>query len=418
MPTSKLYNKLPISPRPLVEVRMNPSGSPSATIDDDSIMSLTIHRGDATPDGGLHPSTAEVKSARFIQSLTSHPLTITIPNRAADAIAALTGQTRAAIQTRFTGRIANYVTEDVGLSRNETSVQAQSWSAVLNRTPYEYSFTAGSGVAEVLRSVLNRPTLPFGPTASIRGAIDSYGYIYDAIENARFSDVIDKFSTDLDILIREKHNGNVEIWSLVDRIEYTTARVDSLLPILRSHGLAPTSWEQPFYDLQANYRVLTREYPSGEYQSLTWNTGPESWRPEELVDLRQVQWRDNTQWHLLGAARRARTYTGSYRLPNLEIDLLRLLSGNSYSRRVAGQLLALEPGDPVGLANDWPGSLPGVHFAQGIDETITPTEWRITLSLVPWWVMFGEDSPMPRGRTWNSAFGRWRDYPNSKWKEA
>ena len=78
----------------------------------------------------------------------------------------------------------------------------------------------------------------------------------------------------------------------------------------------------------------------------------------------------------------------------------------------------MQVGDPVYFSQDWPTPLRGVHFAEGITETIDCDTWEVTLNLVRFRELTGEEpvSPVP-ARVWDQAQNPW-DTETRKWKEA
>ena len=86
-----------------------------------------------------------------------------------------------------------------------------------------------------------------------------------------------------------------------------------------------------------------------------------------------------------------------------------LKMGTPYALKIAAQMLTLEAGEPVYLSGDWPTRLQGVHYAEGITETITPNEWRFELSLIPHALGAGTPSPSVPPLAWDSFTTAWAD---------
>lgn len=415
--TSRLYRKLAAAgiPTPLTSAAL----TAGPTYGDTRIRSITINRGGTGPLSGIPGNSLEVETTGYTSSLIGEALTLRLSTATAAALAARTGANATAITTRFRGRAAGFRVRDTGRSQETTTISASSWSSILPGHSARWTFPSQTYVTDLLQQILNPPSWgSFIPASERRGALEDYGRTRDYLTDKSFTDLIGDYADKLDILIRDKLDGRMEIMGPVHRRSTALARLDSHLPLTRGQVLAPAEWTQDAWENRRNYYVLVSTDMNGGTTGLNFGNLSETYRTDELIDLTHVIYVNNAHWQMLGAARQQREYTGAYRLPSVDIDLLHLItSPNRADQLVAGQLLELEPGDPIFLSGDWPTILRGIAFADGIKESITPDGWKISLSLTPYTHVIGEPAPIPKPRVWASATGTW-DAETRTWDAA
>jgi hypothetical protein len=179
---------------------------------------------------------------------------------------------------------------------------------------------------------------------------------------------------------------------------------------MRHQALAPARYEQmgerpatpidyTAYITDGSLRTRSVEPPNPTGETVMRET--RDWTRWRMGDL------DNQLWRSAWSDAHSRAVS-VYSLPELSIDLLMLLRmGTEYSLKIAGQLLTLEAGEPIYLSGDWPPRLRGVHYAEGITETITPSEWRFDLSLIPHALGAGTPTPTVPPLAWDSFITAW-----------
>lgn len=384
---------------------------------DDSIQSVAIHRGKSGRGGGVTPSTLEVTvKGGPVLHVAGHNVRLFLRDAPAANLAARLGTTGPAISARFTGRLAKTGVDDTG-RRLATTYTAASWITRLAYSGVHTTPTAGQSVKRVITDLfkLNRPWGLAGVSATFHGDFDTVAETTDPVT---YSEAIARYTTDLGILVRETRAGISQVMPLPYRITSAATRLATALPLTRSQAISPARWEQPNerppvtveYDVRnTNNNVVRRSV------DIAAGTEP----PETVVyDWSYIRAdTDHLYHHAYGIV-----YESSPRqfaVPSVKIDLLHLIgSSKQYHRDQAGQLLGLEPGDPVYFSGDWPSVLQGVHFAEGITETIDADTWTLELSLVPYaHAMGAAPSPAVPARVWDSAGNTWNN-ETRKWNEA
>lgn len=372
------------------------------TYADETIQSLNISHGGSDAAPGLEPSTCEltVTGARGLHS--GEALRVILTNAAANVIAAHTGTVTAAqIQDRYHGRVGRQTVEDRPRTPT-TTLSAASWSAQLSKMRSTYNFRADWTIAEALQYLLVHPALPELTFA----AAGPWDVLAEDILEATHSDTIGKLTSEIGVLVRHTRAGQIQAWSLPYRRTLAGNRVGTVWPLTRSQVLVPATWEQPYEDERHRIRVMwinadgttrTRMHGGTDYseiQELDWT------HVRAQTDALQINW----------SALNRRSEPREFTLPRLEVDLLALLrSENAYHRGQAGNMLALNVGDTVNLAGDWPYLIDGVHIVTGLDEQITGSVWTLTLSLAPYSYVFGGVSPEVPAMVWDSAAYPWDD---------
>lgn len=383
-----------------VPFQLTSARTASGSWTDETIQSIDISHGGSDPAPGIEPSTCSLTVSGPIGLQSGETLSVILTNAAADVIAAHTGTVEASqIQDRYRGRIGRQSHDDRPKGSTST-FEAASWSAQLSKMRTTYTFRAGWTIAEALAFLCVHPALP-EITFADAGPWD---VLAEDILDATHSDSIGKLTSEIGVLVRHTRSGALQAWSLPYRRTLAQNRVATVWPLTRSQVLVPATWEQPYEDERHRVRVMwinadgttrTRMHGGTDYseiQELDWT------HVRAQTDALEINW----------SAFNRRSEPREFTLPRLEIDLLSLLrSENAYHRGQAGQLLALNVGDTVNLAGDWPYLIDGVHIVTGIDEQITGSGWTITLSLAPYSYVFGDVSPDVPAMVWDSAPYPW-----------
>lgn len=403
----RLYRSLKPS-APLFEFSVDDG----TVLTDDQLRSITIKRGKTGAGGGVHPSTAEVAIAGFGSVRTGLNCSLKLTGAGAALVADLGRGTAANIAPRFTGRIGRQLVDDTG-SSSDTTFLAASWTAQLPGDGTAPAITKGLAVATAITRLMTPPTLPL--SAPVRMADHAaHGTVYLPPEpGSTYADLIGKYTTDLGILVRETRLGGRQILTHQfrrDRAQFTMAGAPTLT---RSQALSPARWEQGNETMPRNHRLL---YVNSADELVARTYGdPDSTTTERVdVDMSHIKFADDTQASMEAYARRAADWTSSYSIPSITIDLLLLLtSPHAMHRAQAGRLLSMEVGDPMFLSEDWHPQLQGIHYAEALNETITPDSWTLELGLVPAHAAIGEISPAVPARTWEAANHPWSADPRT-----
>lgn len=376
---------------------------------DDVIHDVTIHRGKSNRGGGHTSSTLEMSVNGVVSAaLTGVNCRFFLRDLAADDIAAHTGQTRESIQYRFQGRAGVVEVEDTP-KRMTSTISAASWLARMYRSSRKTTPLAGQTVARVFTDVLDLANSPRGLNVDFAGTFDPVASNQDPVN---FTDALSKFGSDIGICFFEKRDGSTTVMGLPYRRTRADARAATWLPLTRSQAITPAKWTQAneytairlLFDVtNANGNIVTRtaEIETGD-----------PLKESVLEDWSYIKSDTNGTSGQLYQEAYGRVYESNTRvfsIPSVKIDLLYLMtSDKDYHRKQAGQLLALEVGDPVFFSGDWPTQLMGTHFAEGITETITPDSWEIELHMVRYAIALGQAvQPEIKPRVWDSAINQW-----------
>lgn len=410
----RLYRKLDWLPKPLFALQTNPLGN----LTDDEISSVVIHRGKSDNSGGVHPSTMEVSLGNNKVGIAGNIIGLIIRSAPADAIAARVGgdsADAAYIAPRFRGRLGKQSMDDRGDKKLPlNTIMASSWSAQLSYAPDVHALPSGTNVLTLLQRILRPDYLASRITVLSNGTMDT---IFGEA-NGKYSDLIGKYAGDIGVLVRDRRDGSLEVMPMPFRRDDALARMATLPSLTRGQAISPASWDQPNELPPTEYRLTYRDAANVVKTIVTSPTGSVTGTaPVEDVDW--TYFRANTdQWRYIHGMRSA-TFDDRFRLETVTIDLIHLLSSKySYHWQQAGYLLKMQTGDPVYLGKDWPTVLQGVHFAEGIKETINSETWEIELSLIRFRELTGDE---PTGtipaRVWDQAVYPW-DTETRKWDEA
>lgn len=380
-------------------------------ITDDGLRSITIKRGKSGRGGGVHPATAEVMITGFGSVRSGRSCAVSLTSAGAALVAGLSGAGAAGIAPRFTGRIGRQNVEDDG-KHPATSFLAASWSAQLAGDQRVHQLPKGMITSSAIGQLMTAPKL--GLAAPVRMAATApFGWLMVPQEGT-YSELIGKFTTDLGILVRDTRSGGRQIMNHRFRQDRAISTLPSAPTLTRSQALSPASWEQANELQPRNYRLLYTDTANAVKAQIYGDT--ESTTAEVVdLDMSHIKWTtDVTQPTMEAFGRRAADWVSSYSIPSITVDLLLLItSPHAMHRAQAARLLAMEVGDPVYLSGDWYGQLQGIHYAEALNETITPDAWTVELSLVPSHVAVGEVSPAVPARTWEAASNSWNSEPRT-----
>lgn len=371
--------------------------------------SITITRGANGKSSGYLPATVEATvTGRHDGFATGFPATVWLRDVHADRLADYVGVSVDDIRTRYTGRVGSVSIDDRG-KRASTTVQAVSWMAQLAHSPVHTTPQAG----ELIGPLLERMAFMYDPVrgtdleARVNGAQLQH---HAAGDPMLYPDALSTLADDIGIVMQEQRDGSTVAWGHKHREWWAANRMGSQWPLMRHQALAPAKYEQ------------LGERPAAPIDYTAWTT--EGTKPTRSIEppnhtgetvMRETRdwsrWRmgdgDNQLWRSAWSDAHSHSST-LYSLPSISVDLLLLLKlGTEYALKIAGQMLTLEAGDPVYLSGDWPGGLRGVHYAEGITERITPSEWRFDLSLIPHALGAGTPSPTVPPLAWDSFATAW-----------
>lgn len=395
----RLYRKLPTVTKPLFYFAITGRD----WLYDPDITSIVIRRGLGEPGGGVAISTMEVTlpSMLAFASLTNREAGLSISGTRAQQLADLTGYPDASkFVRRFQGRIGPLSVEDTGkASTSSTTITASTRIAQESHSKHRTTLTSPTYIDDALRQLAYRA--PNYYTLYSYGPFDA---LIETITNTGWSDTASKLTTDYEILVGDLRDGSSRIMSLPWRLDEALARVNTTAPLARSQVLSPAKWEQSSEAATQKYHFRYTN-SAGTVSSATRfiESQVEVDAETETVDWEHFQTYTN-HWDLAARAIVHRDNVRNYTLPVVKVDLLALLSSSRpYDRRVAGELLALETGDTVNIAGDWPAALQGIQVVTGMTETITGQSWTLELSLA----------------SLLDVFGRWPDHiPALVWEQA
>lgn len=396
---SRLYRQLAAAgcPTPLLRVA---HGEPGA-ITDDSIRSAVMHHGTSGPDEGLNPSTAEVALTTLLPIRTGKTIGIILAEPAARWIANRTQVHYLDVIDRYWGRIGQQSVEDTD-KHQWTTLTAASFTAQLATTRNTHSFVSGRDLAAVIAGIMRPPHLSELVDVQADWWNDK---IVGAIENATFQDLFGKYVTDIGIAALQDRRGFVRIYNRAQRKQAALDALETVYPITRSQVLSPTTWTQGNERVENNYvaHYINAAGQQAEHHAVT---GASTSAPDNDLDWTHIQFFTDQYRH--ATTLEFREATLMYWLPSISFDIGALLtSPSAYHRAQAGFLLSLSPGSPVTFSGDWPADLQGVHFATGIDESIEPSGWTLTLNLTPYLHIVGEHTPSVAPLVWSSATHPW-----------
>lgn len=408
--------------------RLNPGGRfPSlfylqvggTVLRDGQLLRVTVTRGDDTPHPGLAPSVIEWQTTKA-QWTTA--LDVNVSFSLESAFAAWAGGS--ALAPRASGRLGSWTTEDNGLDRQRSTVQAVHWSALIPGTTRTRSTELHAGIMNEVAATLNHPALPYKAYAG-GAAASQQDMVWLPQTDAKREDILSSLLDRTGSFAREYRNGNIYATEL-DQLEVnTTQKAAKFLPLLRGHGIAPATWAQPVGHMQKIYSIDRVNFEGTRIVEFgpTWEAVDTNLADQEKIDWSHIRTRTAT-WQILLRSLATQSNYPDNRLESVELDMIHLLSSTApYDRRIAAQVLGMEVGDPVMIGGDWPATVQGIYLANKITEEITPDSWRLTLGLqsardVLGW-NWSEYLDVPsytwgqmnmRAVTWDKALKTWNDY--------
>lgn len=407
-------------------IRVWSEADPALNLNDSNIKAITINRGSGTVGDQDH--TMELDTATNRGLLTGQPIHCDLTNSGRDRIVALTGAPTN-IKPRFFGRVGRQTINDAGGrdgSQWQTSFYCSKWQSQLMNSDRVGNQINGHPVTYLMDHFLN-PTidtsyLPYMPPATFSSPSADYGTMindYDlGTAKIPYSEFATKYLADPGYYMQNSRAGADRVMTLKYRWENAKSRMATWYPLTRSQVISPAQWGQPNENVARNHKVSWLD--SGGLKSYIAGPDPSDMRiPVVDHDLSYIRYADEFQpIHLATVAYGGERTDSGWKIPTVDIDLLRLIDSPVYAHRAqARQLLQMEMGDPVFLSGDWYYALTGIHYATGITEKITPDGWTISLDLEPSVVAVGEWSPSVPARTWESATYPWNDATGT-WDQA
>lgn len=410
----RLYRKLDWLPKPLFALQTNPLGN----VTDEQISRVIITRGKSDNSGGVNPSTMEVQLGNNKVGIAGNNIGLIIRSAPAAALIAKVGgsaEETTYIAPRFRGRLGKQSMDDRGDKKLPlNTIMSASWSAQLSYSPDFHALPSGTNVLTLLQRILRPGYLASRITVLSNGSMDStFGEA-----SGTYSDLVGPFASDIGILIRDRRDGSLEVLPMPYRRDRALAGMATATSLTRSQALSPAQWVQPNEMPAIEYRLKYRDADNIVKTIVTSPTG-EVTGTAPVEDLDWTYFRAYTdQWRYIHAMR-ASSFDDRFRIETVTVDLIHLLSSPwPYHWDQAINLLKLEVGAPVYFGMDWPTVLQGIHFAEGIKETIDKDTWEITLNLIRFREITGEEaSGMIPARVWDQAVYAW-DTESRKWDES
>lgn len=414
--TSRLWKRLGAN-RPIFSVWSEER--PGDILDDRHITSITLNRGSSV--FGEQEHTIEVSTITYNSTWVDLPIHCDLTTYGMDRLNAIIG-VYDAIRPRYFGRVGKQTIDDDG--KWKSTYFGSKWQRQLSNSDRVGNQISGKPVKYLYDHFMNPsdPRLAYTPPPQFSSPSPDYGVMvndYDlGTAKIPYSDFSRKYFTDPGFYVQNMRIGADRVWTLKRRWEIAQSKLPTMIPLTRSQVLSPSQWGQPNEDHATNHRIVWRQGGQTQY----YFVGPDVNDvriPITDHDISYIQFPDRYQAEHLGFVSYGQERTDApWRIPTVEIDLLRLITSPAPSHRSqARQLLALEMGDPIFLSGDWHPSLQGVHFATGITEKISANEWRITLLLDPSIAAVGAWSPAVPARTWESAQYPWND-ETRKWDDS
>lgn len=412
---SRLWRRLGVT-EPLFRV-WNEDG---LEMNDHVITEMSIHRGSAGPDWGVHTQTLEFSSILYESVRTNQNVHVDLTDYGTLLLNRLSGASRNGIKPRFNGRIGKQSVEDRGIDGEHTTYSCATWEAQLKNLAIPVKPPSGSNVGSFVVALATTAgsNLPPIPTWHWPAPREYYGFVRSGYEPVTYSEGIDKWTADLGLYVQTARDGRNWVLPHQYRWEQALAKLDGAMPLTRSQAVSPATMEQPGESIPDRHQVLF--YRNEELTAVVFG---DQWDNPNIKlvrhDMNYVDFRNNDRQPLqTGNALGRQARVDRYRLPALTFNLLYLLtSEHAPHRDQARQLLELEAGDAVYLSADWRHQLRGVYFATGIDESISPDGWEITLNLSTARETVGYVSPDVPARTWESAGYPWAD-ESRQWQNA
>lgn len=388
---------------------------------DDDIHSIVITRGVSGRNVGHNPNIVEVSlDGRKDTFLTGSKAQVFIRPDPAARLAAFVGSTAAAISQRFYGRLSTIKIEDRGGEKFSTQMAGSSFLTQMNYSPASFTPAAGNFLGTIYTN-MTRAAEPIRGVMFSSALMGAVNMSHNAAgEQMLFRDGVGPMAADIGVVFQERRNGETKALGIPYRIEDTATRVTNEFPLMRNQAIAPGEYEQPNERpaIRVEYKIVNE---TGGIATRVAEIANPTGELVETVSIDWTRWKVSNVQNQLVREAYARVFGSSarlYQIPVIKVDMLMLLqNGGEYARRIAKQVLEMEVCDPVMLSGDWPARLRGVHFAEGIKETITPDSWEFELSLMPHAAVTGNISPEVKPRAWDSFTYDWQT-ETREWNQA
>lgn len=415
---SPLYRRLGLT-HPEINLGKLLSVRVGATDLGDRATSVRISRG-GSDLSSYTPSTVTVETPLNVPlDRSGDELQVTLDPVAADHLADLVGESLTDVVWRYRGRAATLSAHDRQHRRHEpaawrgTTVVGASWASLYQNAPDLLTPTAGMTLQAAAQTLLLPSWAPF---AALEWAGDTEEWPAGPHDEITASDLLNILAGRLYVL-GDTRQGHFRVSARSSLQAVAADAAENTWPLARAHVLTPITWDQPS-TYPTEYRVTLLD-PFGNLDVIVTAPGGIPTGETRVVDedwSEIVQTTD--QWQRIHG-KRWQTFQNSWRLPSVTIRLDHLLaSPYTNHRRAAGMLLRLNVGDPVPLAGDWPGTIDGIHFVTGIEETITADDWTMTLALTDYRALDGGTQFPIKPRTWAQVGARtWNDAGAATWTE-
>lgn len=381
------------------------------TFTDSAIHSIVINRGAAGFSYGVQPATLEAEIRGLHPTLFHRKTDLTLTDWAAAHLSTLTGKPASTLKSRFTGQIGSQNSTDRGRGKvGTTRITAASYSALLKPSSKRIIIESGQSVKEIIAAAFNANNLNgnikiYSPTPNTPEFWDT-AYIPEGKKEMTFKEIISAYAEALMTLCTDRRDGTIYVRPLLGRHNEIATRIKEYAP-LRSNTLSPAEYAQPV-DMRSTSFVQLETLKDGTSRRRIWPAYAPTYVPETPIEETEI---DFTHIYRLSQTSdtvvKAKQFQNNWprlNLTRIKLDLLMLLSSKrEYDRRLAGQLLVMEHGDPLYFAGDWTYANPGTLIAQKITETITPNEWSLTIDLEHPIMLLGRDALHPTPIVWEQA---------------
>lgn len=394
------------------------------TYTDDKIMSIEMNYGKSGQDNSVEVATATIEIAGHHPMSYNQRVVIKVPGLAQKFPA--TGA-----ETRFVGRVGNQTWGDRGDRKKPlTKIVATSGTVRLFRSDREFNFSKNHTMAHMVNDLsgeLKRLKIDL-PRIQFSGKMwtDSL-YEQKTMDTREIMALLEKNS----VVMSHLRTGGLLAMHPQDMAERVKADVSRLLPIQRSEALAPAEHSQPISYIDqrvtVNYRAKGIEGVLSEDWTRTYlPVGADYPTDATEIDMTELEYDNGEGTRYWRYGIRAATFRSMYlawQTPSIKIDLLHLLNGTAYDKKMFRQIVTSNEGDSIIFGGDWSQALQGPKIIQGYTESITPDGWEIAYSLADPRMVFGYSSfwlplPAPPAYTWAQATHKsWNTPANTTWEE-
>lgn len=360
----------------------------------DHITSISIKRG-GTDDYDALPHTIKIETVRELPLMTGSPLVVDVAG-----------------SRRFTGVVGAMTMHDDGDHRRRmATIEGNTWGVKLDNLDPSVTIHDGTSLGSIVQHI----TADHVVIADAR----LWDWPTLGIGEASYASTMTKVTRDAGVAVLTRRDGTAVALSHAARREQLTAHPYIVMTVPRSAVTAGIEWEQPAGYLGRG-QVIQYTRPDGAIaQKTSWTSEDpaavdpvihdrEWWQLPHDSDL--LEWVEALEW---------RDRADFWRIPQITVELLPLLSSKHRARRELGVILRdLQVGDPLAMSIDWPNApgLRGWRFVTGIEERVTATSWTLTLTLRHSIEMTGSSGPLFSGATWETALPTW-DATTETWEE-